>query len=172
MAIYDAIASSTLSSATNTVTFSSIPSTYEHLQIRAYVRGDRVGGGDAAIIRFNNDTGANYVASRLYGSVSTAGSDGFTARTSVFLASNIPTPGYSATVAFEAAICEILDYASTNKNTTVRTIAGSDTNGSGLVEINGGVWLNTAAVNRIDIICATNNFVAGSVFALYGLKSA
>lgn len=171
MAAYEAIASSTLSSATNTVTFSSIPANYEHLQIRAYVRGDRTGGGDTAIIRFNNDTGANYVAHRLYGTT-TAGSDAFTGRTSVFLASNIPTPGYSATVVFAPCICEIVDYASTNKNTVTRCINGSDTNGSGLVEINGGLWLNTAAVNRIDIICATNNFVAGSVFALYGLKSA
>ena len=43
------------------VTFSSIPATYTHLQLRGIARTNRADSNqDAVVVRFNSDTGNNY----------------------------------------------------------------------------------------------------------------
>jgi hypothetical protein len=66
-ASFDSIATVSVGSGTTpTIEFTSIPGTYKDLQIRAVLRTNRTSSvGDAVILRFNNDTGANYVGHRL-----------------------------------------------------------------------------------------------------------
>lgn len=170
MAAFEAVASSTLSSATNSVSFTSIPATYEHLQLRMFTRDSTAGNTLVnLIIRFNNDSGTNYVQHDVLGDGANAIVTGNTGRTSY-------NGGYSPTqttvVCFGNTIVDVLDYASTNKNTTVRSLTGFDRNGAGRAAYRSGLWLNTAAVNRLDVLTDGTDFVAGSVFALYGLRSA
>lgn len=173
MAAFEAIAATKLTSATNTVTFLAIPQDYQHLQLRAYLRSARTGGGDTANIRLNNDSGTNYTVHRLYSNRSTGAASSIASRDSAWLASNIPSPGYnSGTASFGVAICDILDYSTTTKATTLRVMQGVDVNNNGLVEFNSSLWSTTSAVTRIDVLCQVDNFVADSVFALYGLRSA
>lgn len=166
MPAFEAIASTTLSS-TGTVTFSSIPGTYEHLQLRVYARAS---GGFLATnlqIRLNNDSNTNYADHRLNG-------DGSVASVASSTASTIITAGrISASTAgsnrYGCSIIDILDYASTSKYKTVRTISGNDNNGSGDAVFHSGLWLSTSAVTQLDVVTSC---VSGSVFSLYGLRSA
>jgi len=172
---YEAIAATTLSSAQQTITFSSIPSTYEHLQLRCFTRLDIAASVSAAFcIRFNNDSGTNYVEHRMIGDGSTASGTGSTSPGGTSIQFGIVTGATANANVFGVTICDILDYASTNKYKTIRAITGNDNNGSGQTAETSGAWLSTSAINRIDVgrLVSTITMVAGTVIALYGLKSA
>ena len=68
------------------------------------------------------------------------------------------------------SIIDIIDYASTTKNKTVRAFFGLDLNGSGSVTLGSGLWMNTNAITDININAAADPMAAGSTFALYGIK--
>ena len=153
-----------------TITFSSIPSSYKHLQIRCMARTDRASTGDAVRVQFNNiTTTSEYRSHFLYGdgSGAGAGSDGNTAGVTLY-----QLTGASATASiFGIMVIDILDYANINKHKTVRSLGGQDRNGAGEVDFSSGVWMNTAAINEIDIVPNSGtNFVQYSSFALYGIK--
>jgi len=69
-------------------------------------------------------------------------------------------------------IVDILDYANTNKYTTMRSLSAYDANGSGLVWFQSLLWMNTNAITNIKIIRSTSGFNQYSHFALYGIKGA
>jgi hypothetical protein len=72
---------------------------------------------------------------------------------------------------FTVAVIDILDYSNTNKYTTIRTLQGYDSNGSGNIRFNSGLWMNTAGVTDIKIFPdGAASFVQYSHFALYGIK--
>jgi hypothetical protein len=148
---------------TSSITFSSIPSTYTHLQIRANV----LSGATYSDIQINSDTGANYSWHQLYGtgaSVSAAG--GGSANQIYALQMN------GSTTYPTVGIIDILDYANTNKYKTVRMLAGLDTNGGGELYYRSGAWLNTNAISTLTIraISGTATFASGSTFELYGIR--
>ena len=148
-------------------TFSSIPATYKHLQVRITALGDTATGYDVTM-RFNSDTASNYNWHRLYGNGSSALAQGsLTSVTSMYVAAD----GARTTYPFVSVI-DILDYADTNKYTTIRNLNGFDQNSAGAVLLWSGLWRNTAAVNSIAITVAANNLAEHSSFALYGIRSA
>jgi hypothetical protein len=164
---YESIATVTVGSggAAN-ATFSSIPSTYTHLQIRGITRN--ANADDSTIVRLNSDSGSNYARHFLRGN----GTSATGAASSSVSAMEAPFTAYSGTTAsaFTGVVIDILDYANTNKNTTIRTIGGVDLNGSGAVNVTSGLWMNTAAVTSILIAPGSGNLVEYSQFALYGIK--
>lgn len=169
---YESIATYTLSSSQTSITFSAIPSTFKHLQIRAISRSNYstgTGGGIENYCTFNSDTSANYVTHNIYGTGSTAGAGASTSQTAMVV-------GYSARSgdtanAFGTYVTDILDYTSTNKNKVIRSLAGEDYNGSGTIRFWSGLWLNTTAITSITITCLpSNSFVQYSQFALYGIR--
>ena len=168
---FESIATTTLSTATATVTFSSIPATYKHLQLRAIGRTDRASAIDGFRIQFNNNTTTSDYRSHFLGgngSSAFSGDEGGTAGVV-----NQRFSGATATASvFGVSIIDILDYANTNKYKTVRCLGGSDQNGSsGEIYLTSGVWMNSAAINEIDIVPNVgSNFVQYSSFALYGIK--
>lgn len=167
---YDSIATTTLSTATASITFSSIPATYTHLQVRGIMRSDRAGQPkDQLRMTFNSDTGSNYVAHYLSGDGATAASAANTGLP--FINNNSVTGATSAASIFGVVVMDILDYTNTNKYTTVRFLSGYDTNGAGTVELDSGLWLNTAAITNINI-ATIGNLVQYSSLALYGIKGA
>lgn len=167
---YESIQTFTLGSTTASITFSSIPSTYKHLQIRLSARNNFAGsgGGISALMRINGDSGGNYTHHRLVGdgSSATAGAATGVSYTQIgYMSRNGDTYNYSA------SIVDVLDYTNTNKNTTVRTLSGGDYNGSGYIQLWSGLWLNTAAVTSIEIYPdGAASWLADSKFALYGIK--
>ena len=174
MATFEAIASTTLASATATVTFSSIPGDYEHLQLRSFYRD--TGGVGLGILRatFNGDTGSNYTFHRLYAdsSSSTVNVNGLISQSNIQLLFG-PSNNAGMNGAWGAVISDIVDYGSTNKYTTVRSFGGYDANGgtNAYACSFSGLWLSTSAITSITLTPDNNNFDVGSVFALYGLRS-
>ena len=170
---FESIATTTLSSSTASITFSSIPSTYKHLQIRYFVRTDRADVKDEIAIVYNGDTtGSNYSFHHISGDGATVFAYGGGSEEGLMVyASGANT---SASI-FGVGVADILDYASTDKYKTHRSIGGYDNNSAvsvGHVGLSSGVWRNTAAITSIRV--APNNatnFVQYSSFALYGIKA-
>jgi hypothetical protein len=170
---YESIATTTVGSggSNGSVTFSSIPQTYKHLQVRALTRTDRAADDDASLIFLNSDTTkTNYTLHGLRGSGSAASSFGYASASATGIQQI--TLGNSTTAQmFGAMVIDILDYTNTNKNTTVRSLGGMDYNGAGFIELVSGVWLNTAAVNSISFQPLNGTeFLEYSSFALYGIR--
>jgi hypothetical protein len=164
---YQSIATTTVGGGGSaTISFTSIPATYQHLQIRVMCQ---INVGDADFgIRFNSDTGTNYSKHQIY----TYGSGAPLATGS---SSTTSIPGGSSYTnganTFGVAIIDILDYANTSKYKTARVLTGTDVNGTGFLSFRSGLWQNTNAVSRIDLVQTSgSSFQQYSSFALYGIK--
>ena len=153
------------------VEFTSIPSTYAHLQIRCLGRTARSNADDNAYIRFNSDTGNNYAWHSIYG---TGSSVTAFASSSTNYAQILATSAANTTASvFNGGVIDILDYANTSKYKTVRALSGFDANGSGIIYYNSGLWQNTGAITTITLAGITgSNWAQYSSFALYGIKGA
>jgi len=164
---YESIATTTLGSGTSTITFSSIPSTYTHLQIRVFAQETVSGAGfDNMNIYFQSDNASgNYAVHSLSGDGSTAFAQAATSRNTALIYNALS----QNTSIFGGAVIDILDYASVNKNKTIRALAGVDFNGSGRIGLSSGVWLNSStAISSITL--TASNFTTYSSFALYGIR--
>ena len=168
---YESIATVTLGSNATSVSFTSIPSTYTHLQIRAIARTDRSGvaSGDWMKITFNSDTGTNYAFHQMQGDGASASAAASASSANMEV---IRVAGAASTAnGFGAVVFDLLDYANTSKYKTQRTLGGYDNNGAGVVSLSSGVWMNTAAVTSITFVPGGGtNFVQYTSFALYGIK--
>lgn len=155
----------------SSIDFTSIPSTYSHLQIRGIGRGTTASANLDMSLRFNSDaTSGNYFWHRLYGEGTTAFSNGTASTPAQAFFLFGPAASTTASV-FGNAIIDVLDYTSANKYKTIRSLWGYDANGSGFVGLGSAAWANSStAVNAISLICASGNFAQYSQFALYGVK--
>ena len=165
MAIIEAIATTYLEADAATVTFSSVPATYEHLQIRGTLRGASNG---TLAIQLNSDTGSNYSRHQMYGAGSSV-----SANVNAGIAfMNIAYVAWTdeSTAAYSAHTIDLLDYANTNKNTSVKSSWGFSDH---QISFNSQLWDDTSAVSTIKLYeaGAGANFVRGSEFTLYGIKS-
>ena len=168
---YESIATTTVGSGgTSSITFSSIPATYTHLQIRWIARNSSISGANNYNLQFNGDTASNYAVHDLYGDGATAATQAGSSRANIWATF---VPGSSATAsAFAAGVIDILDYANTNKYKTLRQLQGYDLNGSGEVRLTSGLWQSTSAITSINIGLSSPTYVQYSSFALYGIKGA
>jgi hypothetical protein len=156
---YELISTQVLASSAASVTFSSIPQDYKHLQIRISAR---VTTDDyVAKLNFNSDTGANYAFHRLIGNGSSVASSASASQAFIWTAIY-----RSVANQFTAEVIDILDYSSANKNTTTRHLGGLATD---QVQLNSGLWNNTAAVTAINL-SGYSDWVTGSRFSLYGIR--
>jgi hypothetical protein len=151
------------------VQFTSIPSTYKHLQLRGIGRSSFAGGGDSVIVRLNGDSGSNYIRHVLLGDGATA-TAAASSPSSTFGSLGVISSDASAASIFGALVFDLLDYTNTNKNRTMRSLSGSDLNGSGSVEFRSNLYTLTTAVSSITLTLSSGNFKQYSSFALYGIK--
>ena len=168
---YDALGVVTVGAGgVSSVSFTGIPSTYQHLQIRFLSRDNRSATANSIAIQFNSDSGSNYSLHQLEGDGSTAAAYASTSTTNArWLA--LSTSASVASNIFAAGVIDILDYANTNKYKTGRSLVGYDTNGGGAVNFNSGLWMSTSAISTITLTpTVTASFVQYSSFALYGVK--
>jgi hypothetical protein len=172
------IATTTLAnSTTSTITFSSIPQTYTHLQIRYIAKGTSTGGGypTGLYVTFNSDSAANYSNHNLRGDGASAASGANVSATSADAIVILPGKATSNdNVTFGVGVVDFLDYANTNKYKTVRSINGGDFNGSGGVFFASSNWRSTSAITSITLTCDATyltNFLTNSNFSLYGVKA-
>jgi hypothetical protein len=176
---YESIATVTLGTSASTISFTSIPSTYTHLQLRGSIQSNRSSYNvDNATVRFNSDSGANYSRHNVNASASTTTAPEAYGTGGATFGGPIPVVTGVATNVFNGFVLDILDYANTNKYKTMRILAGYDVNGTGgtgsfggTVGLYSGAWQNTNAVTSITFAPVDGtNFTQYSTVALYGIK--
>jgi len=162
---YDSIATTTLSSAAASISFSSIPQTYKHLQIRCFYKTSSTG----ANMKISYNSGAITLVNSHYltgdGATASAGRD--TGGPIISLQAG------NAANTYYAQVIDLFDYTSTNKNQTLRTLGGGDFNGSGTIFLISGLSTSTTAISQITLSLNTaHDYSQYSSFALYGVKGA
>jgi hypothetical protein len=173
---YESIATTTLTTASSSITFSSIPATYTHLQLRIITRSSSANNYDNIWMRLNSDTNSNYASHYLAGNGATADAYAWSSETQI--RSFYTTGGTASSNVFSVSVIDILDYANTSKYKTTRHLNGFDNNGTGTsnydkgtIVLSSGLWQNTSAISSINLqINGGVNFTQYSSFALYGIK--
>ena len=159
---YIALATTTLSSATSTVTFSSIPATYRDLII-VVGNAQSASGNPGLVARFNGDTNSNYSYVRMTGNGSTTGSASATDTFAVLAAAFGLSTSQIATT-----ITQIMDYSATDKH---KTYLSRSSRADAGVEAGAGRWANTNAITSVAVFLGGSlNFAAGTTFSLYGVN--
>ena len=157
----------------STFTFSSIPQTYTHLQVRAFAGiSDSVDGSNwAATFQFNGDTSTNYSWHLLRGNGSTTQAYAQTNDTYIYGVEINAHYTNSALYGWGAGVIDILDYTS-NKYKTTRTLTGDDSNNvvQTWVGLYSGLWRSTSAITSITFSTG-KPWQQYSSFALYGVKA-
>lgn len=163
---YEPIATTTLSTATATVTFSSIPQTYTDLIIIGQL--GQSASNNSVRYRYNSDSGSNYSYQYVKGTGVGVGNGNEANATS----------GYIAEVSGDSVLncifrCNILNYTNT---TTYKTLVSRGGRASEAVDLVVSTWRSTSAITSISIAQGatfpTNNLISGSTFTLYGIKAA
>jgi hypothetical protein len=163
------IADTTLGTAAADITFSSIPSTYNHLMV--VINGFGTSGaanGAKLFLQMNADAGSNYSYTRnvKYGGAgATVTIEGANSNTSIDM-------GYvwcgTAASALAGAEIKILDYKGTTLEKSVTFTGGSYADapaaGSGW-----GRWKSTSAITSLKLTTDATNFGIGTRATLYGL---
>jgi len=161
------------SGGSSTVSFTSIPSTYKHLQIRAIARTSGGSGGTTQNLNMtiNNDTSTAYSFHQFSGANTSAGAYGESVgRTNAVQVLHIPTVSSTSNI-FGAGIIDILDYTNTNKTRTIRTFRGVEQNiTDSSIALSSYLYTSTTAVSRLDFFASVGNIVEYSHIALYGIK--
>ena len=120
------------------------------------------------LLRLNGDSGSNYSYHSLYGNGTSALAEGLASQSSIGVGQ---IAGDNSANVFGASVIDILDYSVTSKNTTVRSLGGSDRNGAGSMRMQSGCWLNTSAVTTITLVLNTGDWGEYSTAALYGIRA-
>jgi hypothetical protein len=175
---FESIATTTVGAGgAGSVIFSSIPQNYKHLQIRSFCKTNRpTYSVDEITYRINGDTGNNYSAHHVGGTGSAAESASSTSYSSIRFGSFMLSTTTVHASMFGGSIIDLLDYTSTNKYKTVRTLTGYDTNATatdyyGYITLSSGLWMNSSAVTSMTLYSLSGaSFVQYSHFALYGIK--
>jgi hypothetical protein len=159
---YEPIATQTLGSATNSVTFSSIAGTYTDLKM--VISCKYTTSGQYTRVRFNGDTGGNYSITTIYG-------DGSTVASTRESGGAIGINGFYTTDTsnFIAGLMDVMNYSN---STTFKTVLQRGTDAAARVNATVGLWRNTAAITSIGLDTPSGNYAIGSTFTLYGIKAA
>ena len=161
-ATYDKIATTTLSSAAASVTFSSISGSYTDLVLVCDPLSALV---DNIVIQYNGDTATNY-------SWTTIGGNGTTVSSVRGSNDSIPYVQYESGVSTTRSnvIINVMNYSNT---TTYKTAICRGNNTSYGTDSTVVLWRSTSAITSILLKQrGSNNFSSGSMFTLYGILKA
>ena len=175
---YQLISSNVLGSSAASVTFSAIPSTYTDLVLRCSTRGDnatiwqsyprlRINGSSAVstmrYIAGNGATASSFDASAI-------GSTGFYPITNA--AGNVMSDSAGNTASTFDSIEFYIPSYTANQNKPLSSFGAAEQNATTAYIVAGaGLERTTAAITTLLISNIVGNFVSGSSFYLYGLKS-
>jgi len=167
---FDLLETTTLATSASSVTFSGLAAyaaDYKHLQIRMVARSSVVSSNQNVGLTFNGDTGANYSTHDMEGSGGGGvGSGGGASITSIRAAQVV---GTTVADTWPSAVIDILNFSSSSKYTTTRTVNGWAGSMS-RVFLRSGSWQNTSAITTLTLTDGGGGFIAGSRFVLIGVK--
>jgi hypothetical protein len=154
------------------IEFTSIPGTYTDLLLKLSVRSDRANATDNfSVVRFNEDSGANYSIRRLRGNGSAASSSTTSLVTQLSIDATIP--GANATVStFASTEIYIPNYASSNNKSIQFNSVGEDNVTQAFQFLTAGLWSNSSAISSIKLFSNNANYSQYSTAYLYGVTSA
>ena len=154
-----------LGSNATTVTFSSIPQTYDHLELSIYARGTSAGVPTRGIvIDVNADsTTANYIAQILYGQ----GTGAAAYQSATRGTTSIPSGTATANI-FGQSTSTFYNYTKTDRYKHYLTMGGIDFSNIALISHR---WISTAAISSLVLKVNVNDYLAGSVFELRGIHA-
>jgi hypothetical protein len=150
------------------VEFTSIPGTYQHLQVRYIARGTNAAVDVEHQCQINGATGSVYSYHIVYGDGASTGSAASSSNTKIVLNDFFGSTALAST--YGVGVMDILDYANTNKYKTTRTLIGRDRNGAGIMLFHSGLYQSTNAITSLKFFPSTGNFAQYTHFALYGIK--
>jgi hypothetical protein len=165
---YEPIATTTLGSATNSVTFSSIPSTYTDLVL--VMNYSSSASATAFSYRLNGDTASNYSETELIGNGTSATSVRYSNQTGGDIGNSIT----SSTAGATNTIVHFMNYSNTS---TYKTALWRSNNAGTATQAGVTLWRSTSAINQI-VLSLSGSFSStptaniGSTFTLYGIKAA
>ena len=165
LSAYNSIATVTVGAAVSSISFTSIPATYTHLQLRCFTELTSPGILGITVGASSADTGNNYSTHILDG-------DAGSAYAGAGVSENRLGILYPVQSNFAGAVIDFLDYTNTNKYKTVHSFMGSDNNGGGRIRLATGNWRSASAIGTIVLTPNAGNLKQYSSFALYGIKGA
>jgi len=162
---YTPIATTTLSSAQATISFTSISSGYTDLI--CIINMTRSASGNNLSLRLNSDTGTNYSSTYLEAD----GSSTYSGRGSNEAAMRIAAIAGGFGTDQSTIIINLQNYSNA---TTYKTVLTRYSEASTIVGCSIGLWRNTSAITSIDFSAygSSTNFLTGTVATLYGIKAA
>lgn len=170
MSTYVKISTINVSTATNEISFTSIPNIYTDLKLEMSIRTDRADNGDNIGLVFNS-TASGYSDKHLYGYGTGVGSD---SGSSSFLRVGRVDAANNTSNTFSNGSIYIPNYAgSTYKSVSIDTVYENNASGNAYCEMYAGLWSNTAAITSIKLYVVDASFlqfVQYSSFTLYGIK--
>jgi len=158
---YEPIATTTLTTAAASVTFSSISGYTDLFLVYDFVLSS---SGDSIGLRFNSDTGSNYSDTMLTGNGSAASSSRQTSQSSI-------RSGYWETGRSQTNI-SIMNYANANTYKTTLSRQFQSGTSTSYVVTNVGLWRSTSAITSVTLVGVSGNIASGSIFSIYGIKAA
>jgi hypothetical protein len=163
---YELISTAFGTGSSGVITFSSIPATYKHLQIRYTAKNSS--SATQMNITMNGITTNSYIRHSLFGNGSSVTSNASsTSQPAIQLVESMAVSTTANQVA--AGVIDILDYLSTSKNTTIRALYGS-TGDANRMYLSSGALFDTAAITSVTLTASANNYTTSSRFSLYGIK--
>jgi hypothetical protein len=158
-ATYEPIATTKLTSAQSSVTFSSLGS---YTDLRIVVCAGNASGVSAVGVRYNSDSGSNYSWTRFYGDGSSVTSNRNSDTAAYF--------GIIGTSIAEVFTIDIMNYRNTNVHKTAISRTNEPANYVGTYV---NLWRNTAAITSLTFLNSNGgNFPTDSTFTLYGIAAA
>jgi hypothetical protein len=171
---YESIQTITGDGSSGSITFTSIPTKFKHLQIRGIARGTRSFIGEDLYFRFNGDAGgSSYYFQEMYANPPSNASVGNSGVTSAIRQCQIPA-GLAPANVHGTFILDIYDWKSTVKTKTTKGFGGHDTNDATTgyqyhnIWHTSGMWLSTAAITSVTLV-SNGPYTTTSSFALYGV---
>jgi hypothetical protein len=171
---YFNIAKQVLATAASTVTFSGIPQTYDDLVVRISAHSTDSNTVDNLVIRWNGDSGSNYVSMAIFGTDVTTQGTSATVNTTYIQDIQIPTNSLNA-LYYGSTEIYMPRYTTTGEKQSkifnACDIAANTSGSSRLTEM-ANYYKGTAAITSITFASANGaNLAANSGFWLYGIKN-
>jgi hypothetical protein len=158
------------SNVANTISFTSIPSTYKHLRVQCIMKDtwSATGFGEAYMFFNNVASGGPYATHWTAVSDTTSSNFALTSRSDgIFFGVE---PRNQDTNAFGTATVEIYEYTNTNKAKVIKSVAGANWGAGSSTHVGSGLSTATTTIGSIQITPNGYGFQFGSTFALYGMK--
>jgi hypothetical protein len=167
---YESIATATPTGAS--VTFSSIPQTYKHLQVRMITRVSSSTTSDVIFTVNGASSSGDYAVNHVRGAAPTSTGAYFDSSVAYLTALQSAGTGSTSDL-FGVAIIDFNDYANTTRQKSMWSVYGTvfPSTSNGQIRIQGSLYRYTTAISSLTFTdSSAGNFISGTRISLYGIK--